>query len=59
MVKVLAPGGNIMHEPLYTEAEEHALYRAMSGGPMRVLRTSRPRLKVSPPQKSQEEPPSQ
>jgi len=59
MVKVLTPGGNIMHEPPYTEAEEDALYLAMSGGPMRVLRSSVPRSKVRPPQKSREEPPSQ
>lgn len=59
MVQVLTPNGYIMHEPPYTQAEEDDLYRRMAAGPKTVLRTSRPRLKVSPPQKSQEEPPSQ
>jgi len=59
MVQFLSPKGYIMHEPPYTQEEEDDLYRRMAAGPKTILRTSRPRLKVSPPKEPQEGPPSQ
>jgi hypothetical protein len=51
MVRFRTPNGYWMHEPPYTKAEEHELYRRMDAGPKTVLRTSKLR-KSQEPQKS-------
>ena len=53
MVRVKADDGGYYHEPPYTPEEERDFYKAVSGGPVTVIRrlpkTEKPKPQKSPP----------